>query len=469
MEGLYIDGQIRKTQAGYAVRHNWTGEVLAEVAEADKADTALAVESATRAFRSPLSVHQRYRILETAADKLGEQKEAFALTIAQEAGKPLRDARAEVERGQQTLRYAAVAARTLRGEEVPVRGNPGVENRVAFTLRKPYGVVLAIAPFNFPLNLVLHKVAPAIAAGNTVVVKPAPATPLTALRLARLFEESGLPPGFLNVVTGSRPEIGAWLVENPGTNLISFTGSAAVGRTIRSAAGLKPVLLELGSNAANIVHRDADLAKSAEIMAQRAYGYAGQVCISVQRILVEATVYEEFSRLMADRVKALRMGNPEDDSVDLGSMISQDAAERASVWVDEALESGAHAVVEGSREGSRVKPWLLDRVAPTAKVIAEEVFAPVAVMAPYDRIEEAVALANQSRYGLQAGLFTQDLATTFYVAQHIEAGGLIVNDSSSFRADNMPYGGVKDSGIGREGPEYAVQEMTYPMVMVLNL
>ncbi|MCY0899798.1 MAG: aldehyde dehydrogenase family protein [Firmicutes bacterium] len=469
MEGLHIAGTTRATTESYAVRHAWTQEIIAEVAEAGRADVDAAVEAARSALAKPLTVHQRYRILETAAELLGAQQEAFSRTIAQEAGKPLRDARVEVMRGQQTLRYAAVAARTLKGEEVPIRGNPGVENRLAFTVRKPYGVVLAITPFNFPLNLALHKVAPALAAGNAVVLKPAPATPLTALQLARLLEEAGLPPGWLNVVTGSRPEVGEWLVAHPGVDLISFTGSAAVGQIIRRNAGLKPVLLELGSNSANIVHEDADLAQAAQLLAQRAYAYAGQVCISVQRIYVHRRIYDAFRTAMAEAVSALKVGNPEDETVDLGPMINAGAAERASQWVDDALAGGAQPVVAGSREGAVVKPWLLERVALDAKVMTEEVFAPVAVMTPYDTIEEAVALANQSRYGLQAGLFTRDLKTAFYAAQHLQVGGLIVNDTSSFRADNMPYGGVKDSGLGREGPEYAVYEMTYPTVVVLNL
>ncbi|MCY0879969.1 MAG: aldehyde dehydrogenase family protein [Firmicutes bacterium] len=469
MEGLYIAGSARDTQEHYAVRHAWTQEVIAEVAEAARDDVEAAVAAARAVLAKPLSIHERYRILETAAERLGAEAESFARTLAQEAGKPVRDARVEVARAQQTLRYAAVAARTLKGEEVPIRGNPGVENRLAFTVRKPYGVVLAITPFNFPLNLALHKVAPALAAGNAVILKPAPATPLTALKLARLLESAGLPPGWLNVVTGSRPEVGEWLVSHPGVNLISFTGSAAVGQIIRRNAGLKPVLLELGSNSANIVHEDADLDQAAAILSQRAYAYAGQVCISVQRIYVHRRIYDAFRTKMAQAVSALKVGNPEEESVDLGPMINQGAAERATQWVQEALNTGAEPVVTGAREGSVVKPWLLERVALDAKVMTEEVFAPVAVMTPYDTIEEAVALANRSRYGLQAGLFTRDIKTAFYAAEHLEVGGLIVNDSSSFRADNMPYGGVKDSGLGREGPEYAVYEMTYPTVVVFNL
>ncbi len=467
--GSWIDNQELMSGRTYAVRHTYTGEVVAEVAEADRGIVDLAVASAEAALRQPLSVHSRANILEKAAELLEAHREDLALTMAQEAGKPLKDARGEVSRGQQTLRYSAVAARTLHGEEIPVRGNPGSESRVAVTFRKPYGVVLAITPFNFPLNLVLHKVGPALAGGNAVVLKPAPTTPLTALKLARIFQEAGLPGGWLNVVTGAAPEVGAQLVAHPGVRLISFTGSAAVGETIRKNAGLRPVLLELGNNSANIVHDDADLDLAARTLAARAYGYAGQVCISVQRIYVHRSVYEPFRDRIADAVRNLKVGNPEDPDIDVGPMISETAAERAWSWTEEALSQGARAVVPGARNGATVSPVLLEQVAPSMRVMAEEVFAPLAGLVPYDHITEALDWVNQSRYGLQAGVFTRSLDVAFQAARTLEVGGVIINDSSAYRADNMPYGGVKDSGIGREGPEHAILEMTYPTVMVVNL
>ncbi len=467
--GLYINGRTRMTDNVYTVFHKWTHEPLAEVAEASRTDIEEAVQAARQALKTPIPVHERYRILEEAAQRLGEEKEEFARIMAQEAGKPLRDSRGEVERGQQTLRYSSLAARTLRGEEIPIGGNPGTGNRLAFTLRKPYGVVLAITPFNFPLNLVLHKVGPALAAGNAVILKPAPATPLTALKLAELLQSCGLPPGWLNVITGAGPDAGAALVEHPGVNLISFTGSAAVGKIIRQAAGLKPVLLELGSNAATIVHNDADLDSTAAILAQKAYAYAGQVCISVQRIYVQRDIYQAFADKLTEKAAALRIGNPETEDVDLGPMIDEKSAARAMSWIEEARAGGAQVLLAGSQSGSVVSPWLLDGVNPQAKLVAEEVFAPVATLIPYDTLDEAINLANDSRYGLQAGIFTRSVDVAFYAARHLEVGGVIVNDSSSYRADNMPYGGVKDSGIGREGPEQAVYEMTYPTTVVLNL
>ncbi len=467
--GSHIGGNERFGEKHYTVTHKFTGEPLAEVAEASAELLGEAVKAAQAALSRPLSVHQRYQILERTAELLGEHSEDLALTMAREAGKPLKDARTEVARGQQTLRYSALAARTLHGEEIPVRGNPGSENRVALTFRKPYGVVLAITPFNFPLNLVLHKVGPAIAGGNAVVLKPAPATPLTALKLARIMADAGLPEGWLNVVTGASPEIGAQLVANPGVRLISFTGSAAVGDIIRKNAGLRPVLLELGNNSANIVHQYADLELAAKVLAQRAYGYAGQVCISVQRIYVDRAVYQPFREALTSAIGQLVVGNPEDPATDVGPMISEEAAIRAVSWTEDALGEGARAVVSGARQGSVVAPTLLESVAPSMRVMSEEVFAPLAGLVPYDHFSEAIDWANQSRYGLQAGVFTNRLDLAFKAAQELEVGGVIINDASSYRADNMPYGGVKDSGIGREGPEHAVLEMTYPTVMVVNL
>ncbi|SMC02755.1 Acyl-CoA reductase [Sulfobacillus thermosulfidooxidans DSM 9293] len=469
MAEVWIDGQRVPVAKAYPVYHKYRHQVIDMAGEADDTAIALAVESATRARTKPLSVHERYRILEKAADLLQERHEEFATLICQEAGKPLKDARTEVSRGQQTLRYAAVAARTLHGEEVPVRGNPGSENRLAFTVRKPYGTMLAITPFNFPLNLVLHKVAPAIAGGNAVILKPAPQTPLTAMKLAELMADAGLPPGWLNVLTGSGPELGQKLVSHPGIQLISFTGSQKVGQEIRAHAGLKPVLLELGNNSANIVHEDADMDLAAKTLAARAFGYAGQVCIAVQRIYVQRNIFEPFQERLIAASKALVVGDPEDPRTDVGPMITEDAANRAWAWYEDALQQGAQALLPAEKQGALVTPTILVNVAPSMQVMAEEVFAPLAGLVPYDTIDEAIAWANESRYGLQAGVFTRSLSIAIKCAQELEVGGVIINDSSSYRADNMPYGGIKDSGLGREGPEYAILEMTYPTVVVLNL
>ena len=467
--GAYINGEEVMTDKVYALTHKFSGAVLAEVTESSDACLEQAVVGAAEAFRHPLSVHERGKILERAAEILERDHETMARLITREAGKPIRDSRAEVARGAQTLRYSPVAARTLGGKEVPVRGNPGSESRLAFTVRKPYGIVLAITPFNFPLNLAIHKVGPALAAGNAVVLKPAPATPLTALRLATLLTEAGLPPGYLQVVTGSGAEVGAKLVADPRVGVITFTGSASVGKAIRAHAGLRPMILELGNNSANIVHDDADLDLAAKTLALRAYGFAGQVCIAVQRIYVHRRVYSDFLARLVDVMGTLVTGDPEDERTDVGPMISEAAAERALGWYEESLRQGARAAVPSIRDGSMVRPGLLLDVAPSMRVMAEEVFAPIAGLVPYDTFEQALAWANDSRYGLQAGVFTQRIDLAWQAVETLKVGGVIVNDSSSYRADNMPYGGVKDPGLGREGPEYAVEELTYPTVAVFNL
>lgn len=467
--GLFINGQSKSTLEYYPVMHKYRRQPIAEVAEASSEDLHQAVDAAHAAFSRPWSIHDRYRALERAADLLADRAEDFARLMASEAGKPIKEARVEAARGQQTLRYSALAARTLKGMEVPIAGNPGSERRLAFTIRKPYGVTLAITPFNFPLNLVLHKVGPALAAGNPVVLKPAPATPLTALKLAQLLDEAGVPAGYINVVTGQGPEIGEQLVQDPRVALISFTGSAAVGQIIRSQAGLRPVLLELGNNSANIVHEDADIESAARVLAARAYGYAGQICISVQRIYVHQKVWGAFRVAMERATQALVIGDPEDPATDVGPMINEAAAERAESWYQEALSGGAHALIKPTRHGAMFSPALLEDVAPSLRVMSEEVFAPLAGLVPYQDIDEAIAWANQSRYGLQAGIFTQNLGVAMKAAQQLQVGGVMINDSSAYRADNMPYGGIKESGIGREGPEFAIEEMTYPTVIVLNL
>ncbi len=469
MGEVWIDGKRVTTSKAYSVYDKYRQTVIGEAGEADAQMIRLAVDSAERAKRHPIPVHERAKILERTAALLQDQLDVLAHLISQEAGKPLKDARAELSRGQQTLHYAALAAETLHGEEVPVRGNPGSEKRLAFTLRKPYGTVLAITPFNFPLNLVLHKVAPAIAAGNAVILKPAPQTPLIAMKLAEIMADAGLPNGWLSVLTGSGPDLGQELVSHPGVQLISFTGSQKVGQEIRAQARLKPVLLELGNNSANIVHGDADLDLAAGILAARAFGYAGQVCIAVQRIYVQRKIFDAFQDRLIRASRALVVGDPEDPQTDVGPMISLEAATRAWSWYSDALDQGAKAVLPAEKNGTFMTPALLVNVEPSMQVMAEEAFAPLAGLVPYDDIDQAIKWANDSRYGLQAGVFTTSLPVAMNCAERLEVGGVIINDSSSYRADNMPYGGIKDSGLGREGPEYAVLEMTYPRVVVLNL
>lgn len=466
---LYIDGRWVATPRAVEVRHKWTGKLLGRVGLAEREHVEAAVAAAQRAARRPLDAYRRYVILRDAARMIEEQAEAFARLIAQEGGKPLKDARAEVERGIQTLTLSAEEAKRLHGETVPLDAAPGGTGRVGVALRVPVGVVAAIAPFNFPLNLVLHKVGPALAAGNAVVLKPATATPLTAVRLCEIFERAGLPAGFLNLVVGPGDPIGDWLVESPAVRLVTFTGSPAVARRIQARAGLKKVVLELGNNSANIVHADADLPRAAELLARKAYGSAGQFCVSVQRIYVHRDVAGRFADLMAEAAARLKVGDPEDPETDVGPLISEAEARRVEAWIEEAVAGGARVLCGGRRTGALVEPTLLAGVRPDMKVVCQEVFGPVASIVPYDDFDEAVRLVNDSPYGLQAGVFTRDLALAWKAALEIECGGVIINDTSSFRADLMPYGGVKESGVGREGPRYAVEEMTEVRMVVFNL
>ena len=468
-EGLFINGERIVGPRSFPVYHKYRGHILADVTEAGNVEIDQALDGALHAWATPMSVEDRFEILLRVSQELGRLDHEFARLMAQEAGKPYTDALAEVRRGQQTLYYSAIAAKTLAGQEIPVAGNPGSERRLAFTLRKPYGVMLAITPFNFPLNLVLHKVGPGLAAGNAVIVKPAPATPLTALKVADLFWEAGLPAGWLQVLCGSGPELGHRLVTDPRVSLISFTGSARVGQAIRHAAGLKPVILELGNNSANIVHSDADLEETARILAQKAYAYAGQMCISVQRIYVHRPSYRRFEEQFVAAMKRLVVGDPEDPRTDVGPMIDEAAVDRVESWIQEALSRGAQIIRAGQRQGALLEPWALANVTPGMQVMADEVFAPVAGITAYETFDEALSWTNNSRYGLQTGVFTQSLDLAWKAARTLVVGGVMINDSSAYRADNMPYGGVKESGIGREGPEYAIHDMTYPTVVVFNL
>lgn len=466
---LYIDGRWVATPRAVEVRHKWNGELLGNVGLAEREHVDAAVAAAERAARRPLDAYRRYEILRDAARMIEDKAETFARLIACEGGKPLKDARAEVERGIQTLTLSAEEAKRIHGETVPLDAAPGGSGRVGVALRVPVGVVAAIAPFNFPLNLVLHKVGPALAAGNAVVLKPATATPLTSALLCEVFERAGLPPGFLNLVVGPGDPVGDWLVEAPAVRLVTFTGSPAVGRRIKARSGLKKVVLELGNNSANIVHADADLPRAAELLTRKAYGSAGQFCVSVQRIYVHRDVAERFAELMCEAIARLKVGDPEDPETDVGPLISEAEARRVESWIEEAVAGGARILAGGRRRGALVEPTLLAGVRPDMKVVCQEVFGPVASIVPYDDFDEAIRAVNASPYGLQAGVFTRDLALAWRAAREIEGGGVIVNDTSSFRADLMPYGGVKESGIGREGPRYAVEEMTDVRMVVFNL
>ncbi|MBH0163941.1 aldehyde dehydrogenase family protein [Fictibacillus sp. 7GRE50] len=467
--GLWINGVWKEKTEVLEVLNKYTQNVEAAIARSEKKDVDEAVEGAKEAYKETFSAYDRYLVLINAARLLLEKKEEFARVLVAEVGKPIRDSRVEVERAAQTLEISAEEAKRIHGEGVPVESAPGSENRMAFTLRVPVGVIAAITPFNVPLNLVCHKIGPALAAGNAVVLKPAEVTPFCALMLAEVFKEAGLPDGRLQVITGDGAEVGGWLLENQDVKMFTFTGSPRVGEIIRQKAGLRKVSLELGNNSATIVHKDADLDKAAALLANKSFNNAGQVCISVQRVYVHQDVKTPFIQLLKDKTEQLQSGNPLDETTDIGPMIRQAEAERVEEWVNEAVADGATIVTGGRRNGAFYEPTILSDVKRDMKVCKQEVFGPVVGIDTYATIDEVIEQVNDSDYGLQAGLFTNDLAFAMKAAKEIEVGGLIVNDASAYRVDHMPYGGVKKSGTGKEGPRYAIEEMTEERIIVLNL
>ncbi|MFC0329469.1 aldehyde dehydrogenase family protein [Paenibacillus sepulcri] len=469
--GNLIGRQWRESSETFPVVHKYSNEILAAVSKSSREDVAEAVSCAAAAFRGhKLPVMKRYGILRKAAELFEARKEELAFTIVRECGKALRDARAEVERGIQTFIASAEEAKRIAGKEVPIQGQPGQEGKIAFTIRVPVGVICAITPFNFPFNLVAHKVAPALAAGNAIVLKPSELAPISAVKMAEILLEAGLPPGFLNIVNGSGEETGQYLLEDERIAMYTFTGSAGVGKHIKSSTGIRKVSLELGNNSPNIVHKDApDIEKAIRLCVTRGFANNGQACISVQRIYVHRDIYHDFIEGAVSIASQLKVGNPELEDTLLGPMISEKAAMRAEEWIQEAVQQGARVAFGGVREGALLHPTILTEVTPDMKVVCQEVFAPVICIVPYDEVEEAMDAANHSSYGLQAGFFTSSLQLALKAAQRLEFGGVIINDASSYRADIMPYGGVKDSGIGKEGPYYAVQEMTEERIVVIDM
>jgi acyl-CoA reductase-like NAD-dependent aldehyde dehydrogenase len=466
---LLVGGEWIETGDWLEVRSPYSGEVVARVASAGADETRRAIAAAERAMEEPLPAHKRAEILTRVAGYLGGRHDEVARQISAEAGKPMKAARVEATRAMSTYTFSAVEARKLAGDVVPMDASQSGEGKFAYTLRKPVGVVGAISPFNFPLNLVAHKIAPALAAGCAVVLKPASQTPLSALLLAELETEAGLPPGWLNVVVGPPAEIGDVLIEDERVKLITFTGSGDVGWKLRERAARKRVNLELGNATPVIVQADADVEHVAESMAQHAFSYAGQSCISVQRIYVQRTAFDSFVERFVPLVEGLTLGDPGDEETEVGPVIDENARDRILSWIDEARSAGADVLTGGGLDGELIQPTVITNAAPDLNVSCEEVFGPVCTVNPYDSLEEAIALANGTRYGLQAGVFTNDLRTALRAASELEFGGVTVNEAPTFRADQMPYGGVKASGNTREGPAYAVREMTEERVVVLDL
>ncbi len=466
----FLDGKWMTSGERIDVRSPFDGAVVGSTFRASAADAEAAVKASVRAFQvtRKLPGFEKQRILRAISDGIRERLEEFAALIALEAGKPLKTARGEVDRGVFTFSVAAEESLRIGGEWLPLDWQSATADRAGIVRRFALGPILAITPFNFPLNLVAHKVAPAIAAGCTIVLKPAPQTPLTSLLLAEVIEKSGYTPGAFNVLPLANAD-SERLVADDRLKMLSFTGSVPVGWALKAKAGKKKVTLELGGNAAVIVHSDADVKTAAEKCVAGGFSYAGQSCISVQRIFVQRSIYPDFLARVLDGVRKLKVGNPSDESTDVGPMISEDAARRAETWIREAAAAGAKVEIGGTREGTVLAPTVLTGTGRDMKVSCQEVFAPVVNVEPYDEFGDAIRMVNDSPFGLQAAVFTNNTKLLFKAFDELEVGGVIADDMSSFRIDHMPYGGVKDSGIGREGLRYAIEEMTEPRILVLRL
>ena len=466
---LLLDGEWIASDVWEEVRSPYSGATVGRVPLVDASIATKAVGAASRAMQNPLPAWQRAEILERTAALLGERVEELARQLVQETGKPIRAARAEIKRAALTYRMSAVEARTLTGQQVAIEGSQLGEGKVGFTLRTPIGVIGAITPFNFPANLVAHKIAPALAAGCAVVLKPAPETPLSAIALAELEIEAGLPAGWLNVVLGPEAEIGDVLLEDPRVAMITFTGSAAVGWMLRDRAARKHIALELGNSTPVIVTDDADLDLAARRLAGTAFAFAGQACTSVQRIYVQRGVQDAFLERFLPLVEALRVGDPHDESTDVGPVVDARALKRIMDWIQQAIASGAQLLAGGELERGLLRPTVLGSVTSDMRVCKDEAFGPLVSVLTYDELGQAIAACNATAFGLQAGIFTRDLRATFAAARDLEFGSVIVNESPSWRTDQMPYGGVKASGIGKEGPASAVREMTLERLVVVDV
>jgi acyl-CoA reductase-like NAD-dependent aldehyde dehydrogenase len=468
--GFLVDGKWMEDGDVVEVKAPYDGGVVGRVFQGRRQHAEAAIAAAVKAFGTTrrLPAFERQRVLRRVAEGITKRKEEFSRTLCQEAGKPIKAARTEVERAIFTFTVAAEESTRIYGEYLPLDWQEYTAGRWGIVKRFPLGPIAGITPFNFPLNLVVHKVAPAIAAGCPMVLKPAPETPLSSLLMAEVVQQAGWPDGALNVIPLSNEDAGL-LVSDDRIKMISFTGSAAVGWQIKKNSGKKKVILELGGNAGVIIHSDADLEYAAERCVAGGFGYAGQTCISVQRILVQQSVYGKFTDLFLAGVKTLRTGDPLDESTDVGPVIRESDAQRAIDWIHEAVRGGARVLCGGNRKGSIVEPTVLTGTKPDMKVNCQEIFGPVVTVEPYGEFDEALRQINSSAYGLQAGIFTRDAKLMFQAFEELEVGGLLAGDVPTFRIDHMPYGGVKDSGIGREGLRYAIEEMTEPKLMVMNL
>lgn len=468
---MLLNGEWVERAARMEVRDPQDDSLVDTVPQANAADMNAAIAAAVCGFERTrrLSVHERRAILTRAADLVAARCEEFAYTIAREGIKTIREARKEASRCVDTLRISAEETRHLTGETIPFDQRQGSENRFGFYIREPIGVIGAIAPFNDPLNLVAHKIGPALASGNTIIVKPHSETPLSALRLAEAIQEAGAPAGMLQVITGRGSEVGDLLVSDPRVRMISFTGSRATGETIMRKIGLKKVGMELGSNAPVIVMADADLELAVSANVSGAFWAAGQNCLHVQRLLVHEAIYDAFVPRFVAGARAYRVGDKLDEATDMGPIINRAEALRIERTVNEAIAAGATVLCGGERHGNFYAPTVMTDVPDSCALAQEEIYGPVTIVSRIRDLEDAIQRANAVDYGLQAGIFTRDLQSAFQAMRELRVGGVMINDSTDYRIDAMPFGGVKGSGLGREGIRFAVHEMTEPKVVCFNL
>lgn len=467
---FFINGEWRTSPRKIQIKSPFNGEIAGEVYLASPDDLEDAVISAQNAFEKTKEIpsHKRAEILEFISNEIAKRREDFAQMITREMGKPITFSRAEVDRAIFTFKIASEEAKRINGEIIPLDLASHSEKRLGLVKRFPIGIILAITPFNFPLNLVAHKVAPAIASGNAIILKPSSQAPIVSIMLAEIIEKSGYPAGGFNLVPCKSDEI-ELLVRDERIKMVTFTGSSEVGWRLKNIAGKKKVTLELGGNAAVVVEPDANLDFAVKRIALGSFGQAGQSCIAVQRIYVHKDIYPEFEKRFVEETKKLKVGNPFEPDTIVGPLVDENAAIKTENWVNEAVKNGAKILTGGKRNYTFYEPTILIDVKPDMKVSCQEVFAPVVTLERYDSFEKAIQMVNNSRYGLQAGIFTNNIKKIFYAFEKIDVGGVIINDYPTYRIDHMPYGGVKDSGFGREGLKYAIEEMTELKLMVLNL
>jgi acyl-CoA reductase-like NAD-dependent aldehyde dehydrogenase len=467
---MYLGGEWVDRDQSVEVLNPYSGQPIDTVPRAGIEDIDLAVKSAERGFQQmqQLSALDRYEFLMKAVALTNERKEDIASTLSAEEGKTINEARTEVDRCVQTLTWSAEEAKRLRGETIPLDASPGNGTKFGFTIRVPVGIVAAISPFNFPLNLVAHKVGPALAAGNSVVLKPASDTPLSALKLVEVLLDAGAPAESIQCLTGPGGAIGDTLVAHPSVRKVTFTGSQEVGEHITRTAGLKKVTMELGSNSPLVVMPDADMDKVAAATVQSGYSNAGQVCISTQRVIVDSKAYGDYLDALKPAVEAITAGDPSVDNTVMGPMVRESDAVRVGEWLDEAVAGGGSLLTGGDRQGAMMSPAIIADATADMKAYREELFGPAVLVARANGVDEAIAMANDTRFGLAAAIFTESIDTAMRFALEVESGNLNINGGTAFRADMMPYGGLKDSGLGKEGPTYAIGEMTETKMVIFH-